>query len=105
MQDVGNACLDIIDGQCCGHGDFGWQPCHSVSDTLGLCVRGPYCVAAVRVEGGSEVPTVNPMGGPAAVYHGLVMDDDADARRGNRCSIKIKRTMKLRPGRQTWVYA
>ena len=105
MQDVGNACLDIIDERCCGHGDFGRQPCHSVSDMLGLGVCGPYCVAAVRVEGRSKVPTVNPMGGPAVVHCRLVVDEDANAGRGDRGSIEIEGTMKLCPGRETWVDA
>ncbi len=105
MQDVSNACLDIINGRCCGHGDFGWQPCHSVGDMLSLGVHGPYSVAAVRVKGGSEVPIINTMGGPAVAHRGLVMDDDADARWGDRCLIEIKMTMKLHPGRQTWVDA
>ncbi len=72
---------------------------------LGLGVCGPDCVAAVRVEGRSKVPTINPMGGPAAADCGLVMDDDADAGWGDRCLIEIKRTMKLRPCRQAWVDA
>jgi len=99
MEDVGDACLDIIDGGCHGHRDFRRQPCYSVSDTLGLGVCGPHCVAAVRAEGRPEVPTVNPMGGPAASHCGLVVDDDTDAGQGNGCSVEIERTMKLRPCR------
>ncbi len=97
MEDVSNACFDIINGGCCGHWDFRWQPCYSVSDTLGLGVHGPYCVAVVRAEGGPKVPTVNPMGALAAVHRGLVVDDDVDAWQSNGCLVEIKRTMKLCP--------
>ncbi len=43
------------------------------------------------------------MGRPASAHHGFVMDDDADARWGNGCSIEIKGSMKLCPGGESQV--
>jgi len=105
MEDVGNSGLDVIDGGCHGHGDFRWQPCHSVSDMLGLGGCSPHCVAVVRVKGGPKVPPIKPMGGPAMAHHRLVMDDDMDAGWGDRCLVEIKWSMQLHPGGEMQVDA
>ena len=99
MEDVGNPGLDVIERRGGWHGNLGGEPCQGVGDALGMSVRCPDRVASVRTQGRPKVPTVNPMGGPAASHRGLVVDDDTDDGQGNGCSVEIERTMKLRPCR------
>ena len=99
MQDISDASLDVIDGGGRWHWDLAGEPRNSVSDALGAGFIGPHCVASIGVHGGAKVPTINAMGCPTVAHAGFFMDDDAGARRSNRCAIEVKGSMELCPGR------
>jgi len=98
MEDVGNPGLDVVEGRGGWHGNLGGEPCQGVGDALGMSVRGPDHVTAVRTKGRPKVPTVDPVRGPSLVHSRLFVEDDADAGQGNGSVVEIKGAMELGPG-------
>ena len=45
-------------------------------DTFGAGPRNVYAVTLVVVRGGSEIPTIDTVGGPGAAVSGCFMDND-----------------------------
>jgi hypothetical protein len=66
------------------------EPCEGVGDTLRTGVTCPDAIAAVMVEGGTQVPSMDGMGSPGAPGRGFFMDEDPDARRCKRGTVKVE---------------
>ena len=50
---------------------------YSFGDTFGAGPRNVYAVTSVVVKGGSDIPTINTVGGPGATVSGCFVDNDA----------------------------
>jgi hypothetical protein len=103
--DVMEASKDEVGRGCKRHCDFGGEPGDSVGDALGTGLPDPDGVAAIGVEGWAEVPAVEGMRGPGGAIAGLVMDEDSNARWGNRRAIKVKGAVHLGPCRELGIKA
>ena len=93
----------------CGGWDGGWykgrEPGHGVGDALGSGISGPNSVAAVVVHGGAQIPPMDGMWGPGSADCRFLMDEDLDARRRHRGTVKIEDTMYMGIGREVRVEA
>jgi len=91
------AMTDIVVGCCIWHWDMVRQPGECVADALHPGVLAPDCIASVRIECRSQVPSFHSMWRPCASDGGLFMNEDAYARWCNRGAVEIKWAMQFCP--------
>jgi hypothetical protein len=80
VEDVTDASNDEIGGRGKWHGHVLWEPGKGVGYVLSGGAPHPSAIAAVEIEGGSYIPSVNTMGGAGFSKFGLFMDEDSSAR-------------------------
>ena len=84
MQEIPSECAVGSDGDACGAA--GWDGAimrgkvDSFGNTFGADPRNLDAVTSVVVRGGSEIPTVDTVGGPGATVTGCFVDNNAGAR-------------------------
>ena len=96
--DVLDACQDQFGGVGEGHGDFGREPGDCVADANLASLPNPTLVTAVGVQSRTHVPAVNAVWRPGLSDVGVLVDQDADARRRKWRPVEVKGTTDLGPG-------
>jgi hypothetical protein len=99
------ACTDDCGGVCNGHGDLRWEPSKGVGDAFFLGGPNVGTVAAVGMEGWSNVPPIDAMGRPGLPNSGLVVDENVDTGGGDGGSIEVIVAIDLSPGGEIGVDA
>jgi hypothetical protein len=69
-----------------------------------MCPRSMHCISSMN-HGLGRYTTHLGHGGPRGSSVRLLVDDHANVRRRNGCSIEIKISVHLGPGREFWIQA
>lgn len=82
-----------------------WEKFDGIPYPFRLCFGDIYAPAAVVVGCWTDVETKGPVWCPCASFGAFLMDDDPNARRGNRSLIVVKLAVELGFRREAWVDA
>lgn len=103
--DVSDTREDVVGGAGTRHLDLSWKPRDCIADASGAGFPNPDRVAAIGVESGSDVPTLDAVGGPTSSGLGFDVCKYTDTRGCDWGAIEVKRSMEVRPSREFWVDA
>ena len=84
MQESIGECAVVSSGGACGAAGWGGEivreKLDSFGDTFGVDPRNVDAVKSIVVGGGSDIPTIDTLGGPDATFAGCFVDNNTSAR-------------------------